>query len=167
MAHPRLYAYPRHLEVAKDTTPLAAEYAPVSDLRRVRVAVHLRQLQLGLRAHARREGRVADDVAEGLSVCGKRARKQSVNALPVFSSVLLSSRLSSLPASRNGAADCFWSGPIGWADVPLRLVLLVHLPLGVVADDLDVDEAAQVELLRPEHRHLGEGFCGRGKRRRV
>lgn len=63
-----MLAYPRHLEVAKDTPSLAAEYAPVADLRRVRVAVHLRQLQLGLCAHARRERRVADDVAEGLPV---------------------------------------------------------------------------------------------------
>lgn len=28
-------------------------------------------------------------------------------------------------------------------------------PFSVVSDDFDVDEAAQVELLRPEHRHVG------------
>lgn len=33
-----------------------------------------------------------------------------------------------------------------------------RLPLGVVPDDLDVDETAQVELLRPEHRHCGPIF---------
>lgn len=43
--------------------------------------------------------------------------------------------------------------------VPLGLVLGKDLPLGVVADDLDVDEGTNVQLLRPEHRHLGG--CGR------
>lgn len=61
-------AYPRQLEIPEDTSSLAAQDAPVPDLRRVRVAVHLRQLELGRGAHARRERRVADDVAEGLSV---------------------------------------------------------------------------------------------------
>lgn len=38
---------------------------------------------------------------------------------------------------------------------PLCLELLVHFPLCVVADDSDIDVAAQVELFRPEHRHIG------------
>lgn len=38
---------------------------------------------------------------------------------------------------------------------PLGLVRGKDLPLGVVANDLDVEEAPNVELLRPEHRHLG------------
>lgn len=38
--------------------------------------------------------------------------------------------------------------------VPLWLMLFKDLSLGVVADDPDVDEAAQVELLGSEHRHL-------------
>jgi hypothetical protein len=33
-------------------------------------------------------------------------------------------------------------------------MLCEDLSLGVIADDLDVDEAAQVQLLGPEHRHL-------------
>lgn len=33
-------------------------------------------------------------------------------------------------------------------------------PLGVVAEDLDVDKASDVELLRPEHRHLGGDEVG-------
>ena len=37
--------------------------------------------------------------------------------------------------------------------VPFRLVLLEDLALGVVADDLDVDEAAQVELFGAELCH--------------
>lgn len=39
-------------------------------------------------------------------------------------------------------------------DSPLRLILLKHFPLGVVAHDFDVDEAAQIKLLRPELRHV-------------
>lgn len=47
----------------------------------------------------------------------------------------------------------------GWI-IPLGLELLKGFALGVVADDLDVDEAAQIELLRPEHRHLdGSVLC--------
>ncbi|KAK5626803.1 hypothetical protein RRF57_002518 [Xylaria bambusicola] len=38
---------------------------------------------------------------------------------------------------------------------PLRLVFSKDLPLGVVADGPDVDKASDVELLRPEHRHIG------------
>lgn len=41
--------------------------------------------------------------------------------------------------------------------VPLRLILGKDLPLGVVADSLNVDEASDVELLRSEHGHLGGG----------
>lgn len=44
------------------------------------------------------------------------------------------------------------------AAIPLRLILREDLALGVVADDLDVDEAAEVELLRTEHGH----DCGVG-----
>ena len=39
--------------------------------------------------------------------------------------------------------------------VPLGFVLRKDLPLCMVADNSDIDEAAQVELLRSEHRHLG------------
>ena len=39
-------------------------------------------------------------------------------------------------------------------------MLLKHLALRVVADDARVDEAAKVELLGPEHRHLGLVFEG-------
>mgnify|MGYP001246307221 FL=1 len=44
-----------------------------------------------------------------------------------------------------------------WGSAPFWLVLGEYLPLGVVADDFDVDEAAQVELLRAEHGHDGGG----------
>lgn len=37
---------------------------------------------------------------------------------------------------------------------PLRLELCIGLPLGVVSDRLDIDEAANIKLLSPEHRHL-------------
>lgn len=69
--------------------------------------MHLRQLQLCLRAGSGRKRQIADDVAESLS---------------------------------------FW------------LMLGEDFPLGVVANDFDVDEAAQIELLRPEHGH--DGGCG-------
>lgn len=38
---------------------------------------------------------------------------------------------------------------------PLRLILLKHNALGVVTNHPRLDETAQVELLRPEHRHGG------------
>lgn len=40
--------------------------------------------------------------------------------------------------------------------LPLGLELLKDLALGVVSDDARVDEAAQIELLCPKHRHLCE-----------
>lgn len=40
--------------------------------------------------------------------------------------------------------------------IPLCLVFCENLSLGVVSNDLDVDEASKVQLLRPEHRHVGE-----------
>ncbi len=43
--------------------------------------------------------------------------------------------------------------------IPLWLMLCKDLSLGVIADDFDVDEAAQVQLLGPEHRHLEYGSC--------
>lgn len=43
--------------------------------------------------------------------------------------------------------------------LPLRLVLLKDLSLGVVANGASLDEAAQVELLGPEHGHDGQR-CG-------
>lgn len=49
----------------------------------------------------------------------------------------------------------------GGRSVPFWLVLGEYFSLGVVADDFDVDEAAQIELLRAEHRHDGCG-CGDG-----
>jgi hypothetical protein len=40
--------------------------------------------------------------------------------------------------------------------LPFRLVLSKDLSLGVITDDLDVDEASNIELLGPEHRHPGD-----------
>lgn len=51
----------------------------------------------------------------------------------------------------------------GGKSSPLRLELLEHLALRVVADNARVDEAAQVELLGPKHRHLR--LVSRGCRR--
>ena len=44
-------------------------------------------------------------------------------------------------------------------DVPLRFKFLECFPLGVVADDFGVDEAAQVELLGAELRHRGRMYA--------
>ena len=63
----RAYTHSPHSEVAKDTSSLATHYTPVLDLREARVAVHLRELELGLGAHALRECGVADNVSERLS----------------------------------------------------------------------------------------------------
>lgn len=60
--------HPGHLEVPENTAALSTHDAPVPDLRGAGVGVHLRQLQLGFGAHARRQGRVADEVSEGLPV---------------------------------------------------------------------------------------------------
>lgn len=76
--------YPRHLEVPEDTPSLSSEQAPVPDLGRVRVAVHLRELELGLGAHARGERGVPDDVAEGLSVPARVSLLLSAHAPPSF-----------------------------------------------------------------------------------
>lgn len=46
------------------------------------------------------------------------------------------------------------------ARAPLGLELGVHLSLGVVPNRLDVDEAADIELLGPEHRHVGRLIWG-------
>ena len=43
----------------------------------------------------------------------------------------------------------------GQVAIPFGLVGSENFPLRVVADGLDVDEAAYVELLRPEHGHRG------------
>jgi len=44
-------------------------------------------------------------------------------------------------------------------DGPLGLGGFKSLPLRVVADDVDIDEATEVELLRPEHRHPDGWLC--------
>lgn len=40
--------------------------------------------------------------------------------------------------------------------LPFRLVLSKDLSLRMITDDLDVDEASDIELLGPEHRHPGD-----------
>jgi len=40
-------------------------------------------------------------------------------------------------------------------NAPLDFVRSKDLPLGVVADDLDIDEAAKIQLFGAEHRHRG------------
>ena len=74
--HPRLHPFPRprrtrkthprHLEIPKDTPRLAPQDTPVPHLRPARVAVHLRELQLRLGPHARRQRRVPNNVPQRL-----------------------------------------------------------------------------------------------------
>jgi hypothetical protein len=40
--------------------------------------------------------------------------------------------------------------------LPFRLVRSKDLSLRMITDDLDVDEASNIELLGPEHRHPGD-----------
>lgn len=61
-------AYSAHSEVAEDTTALAAHYTPVLDLGVACVAVHLRELELSLRADSLRKRGIADQVSQSLSV---------------------------------------------------------------------------------------------------
>lgn len=137
--------YPRHLEVPENTPRLSSNDAPVPDLRRPRVAVHLRELELRLGPHARRQRLVADNVPQRLPTF---PQKRSVRLLKTTG------------RPRAVAASVVAEGG---KSSPLRLELLEHRALRVVADDARVDEAAQVELLGPEHRHLGR--VSRGCRR--
>ncbi len=54
--------------MAQYALPSATHYAPVLDLRPVRIRVHLRKAQLRLSASSLGEGEVSDDVSQGLSV---------------------------------------------------------------------------------------------------
>ncbi len=92
--------------------------------------MHLGELQLGDGAGAGREGGVADDVAEGLSARSVSAPNPS---------------RARETQTRHGES------------VPLGLVGLEGLALRVVADDLDVGVAPEVELLGPKHGHGGGG----------
>jgi hypothetical protein len=44
-------------------------------------------------------------------------------------------------------------GETGRGGIPFRLVFCENLALGVVADHLDIDEAAEVKPFCSEHRH--------------
>jgi len=123
--------YPSHPEVSENTSSLSTHHAPVPDLRWSCVAVHLGELELGLRACALGEGSIANHVAERLP-----EQKTRVSV-----SIAMMLRWSSLGAAKGGTK------------VPFRLILLKHLPLRVIADDFDVGKAAQIQSLRSELRH--------------
>lgn len=103
--------------------------------------MHLGQLELGLCTRLRWKAQVADDVAQGLS---DRNRASAQYSQPQSDSQFRISTLhsASLRVVRNRVR------------IPLGLILSKDLSLGMVADDLDVNEASQVELFRSEHRHL-------------
>lgn len=133
----RVGPYSRHLEVSEDTACSPSHDASVANLRSAGVAVHLRELELGLGAHPRRQGCVSDHVAKSLPERSDRSAKRNV----------------------------VWKGPWdrglsskvgeGTGSLPLGLVLLEHHALGVVSYRSGLDKAAQIELLRPEHGHGG------------
>ena len=87
--------------------------------------MHLAELELGDGACTRRERRVPDGVSQGLSI---RLLVQLLGFLSHASAVRRS--------------------------LPLCLGLCESHTLGVVTDRLDVDEATQIQLFRPDERHL-------------
>jgi hypothetical protein len=60
--------YSAHPEITENTSASASHYTPVLDLREARVAVHLGELELGLRTDTLRKCGIADNVSECLSV---------------------------------------------------------------------------------------------------
>lgn len=78
--------------------------------------MHLRQLQLGLCAHARREGRVADDVAEGLSGFGATTGTISNRSrIIVLDILLLCTFVLARGKQADGGRGLLWSGRMGRA----------------------------------------------------
>lgn len=59
---------PRELEVSEDSSSLSSLETSIPDLRRACVAVHLRQLKLGLGAGTRGQTEVTNYITESLSV---------------------------------------------------------------------------------------------------
>ena len=150
----RSNTYPSHAESSKDTPRDAARDAAVLDLRGPRVGVHLGELQHGAVADGLRQRCVADHVPERLSGSrGEEVRLVGVGVMK-FGRVERGDGMRSRCFSDRASEG--WEGECG--KVPLRFMLFEDLALRVVPDDSDVDEAAQVELLRSED---GVGHCCR------
>lgn len=104
--------------------------------------MHLGELELCFGADAGREGRVADEVAEGLPV-----------------GMMLATILHRLVVELLGAAQscelASWAvcPAMGCWIVPLGLKLGKHLALCVVANDVGGKVTTKVHRLGPEHRH--------------
>ena len=94
--------------------------------------MHLGQLKLRLCSRSCGEGHIADDVSKSLSIDRNVISRASNN-----------SEISISPTIEMRRCSAGMGVPI----VPFRLVLSEDLPLGVISDDLDIDEASQVELL--------------------
>lgn len=107
--------------------------------------MHLRELELRLRARSLWESGVADDVSQGL---------------PAYAQCISIYARSCRPVTIGG----LW---VGDPFVPFWLIALEDLALRVVADDLRIDKAAQIEPLRSKLRHLvcilGSDGCKRGR----
>lgn len=110
-------------KVPDDTPSNSTCYTSVLDLRRPRVGVHLGKLELSLGTGTLGKGSVANDVAESLTML---ARKQLASSIPI---ILKDNMLWFCGENK---------------DIPLGLVLLVHLALGVVADHTGVDKTAEI-----------------------
>jgi len=100
--------------------------------------MHLGQLELCLRAGSCWKAHIADDVSQSLSI-----NKNLV-------SIALSIRI----AFAESQCFCAMCWRLRVLNVPLWFVRRENLPLGVIANDLDVDEPTKVKLLRSEHRHV-------------
>jgi hypothetical protein len=124
-----LETYPTKPEVAEYTSSFASHYTPVLDLCVSCVAVHLCELDLGLRADTLWEGRVANEVSESLP--------NYIISLDGWPCVVSATEWSTL-----------WY--FEKKRVPLWLVLGEDLPFCVIANIADVDVTAKIELLCAE-----------------
>lgn len=61
--------HPCHAKIPENPSSLPPHDTPIPDLRGPGVAMHLAELELRLCPRALRQGCVADEVAEGLSIC--------------------------------------------------------------------------------------------------
>lgn len=121
-------------EVPEHTTGSARGHAAVLDLCRTGVAVHLRQLELGLGAGTLRKAGIADDVAERLSI-------KSENQI-----------LGSIAISEPGHAMVAISFQCRRGmSIPFGLHLRKCIALVVIPDQTSVNETREVKPLGVKH----------------
>jgi len=140
---------PRHPEFSKNTSGLATLYTSVPDLRRPRVGVHGGQFQLSGGARALGEGRVADEVAEGLSVEG------GVRLVETLGEGWVGGWVRKDEARGGEAMGMRRRRRRRGKHIPFGLKLLKHLSLRMVPYIPCIHETSQIQLLCSELRH----FC--------